>query len=40
MHHLVGPGIITDYPWNELDSKTIVDVGGGQGALSVDLAKE
>ena len=27
------PGIVTDYPWAEIGDKTVLDVGGGGGAL-------
>ncbi|KAJ3552858.1 hypothetical protein NM688_g3929 [Phlebia brevispora] len=32
-------GVIADYPWNSLEGRTIVDCGGGQGFLSIQLAK-
>ncbi|KAI1980661.1 hypothetical protein LOZ53_003091 [Ophidiomyces ophidiicola] len=28
-----GPGIIADYPWSEVANETIIDIGGGSGAL-------
>ena len=31
--------LLTDYPWKSLDSKFIIDAGGGQGGLVVSLAK-
>ncbi|EGN94593.1 hypothetical protein SERLA73DRAFT_77956 [Serpula lacrymans var. lacrymans S7.3] len=33
------PAIVNDYPWKRLGPRTIVDVGGGQGNLSISLAK-
>jgi 2-polyprenyl-3-methyl-5-hydroxy-6-metoxy-1,4-benzoquinol methylase len=37
---LVGPGTLADYPWQDLKGKTIVDIGGGRGTMSVALAKQ
>ncbi|KAF8515741.1 S-adenosyl-L-methionine-dependent methyltransferase [Gautieria morchelliformis] len=34
------PGMISDYPWSRLDSRTIVDCGGGQGSLTILLVPE
>ncbi|KDQ12506.1 hypothetical protein BOTBODRAFT_134671 [Botryobasidium botryosum FD-172 SS1] len=34
-----GPPLIHDFPWASLGSKTVVDVGGGVGGLSLGLAK-
>ncbi|KAI0789396.1 S-adenosyl-L-methionine-dependent methyltransferase [Abortiporus biennis] len=34
-----GQAVIVDYPWAELGSATIVDVGGGIGGMSMDLAR-
>lgn len=31
--------LLTDYPWKLLDSKFIIDSGGGQGGLVLSLAK-
>ncbi|KAL4745015.1 hypothetical protein BDW72DRAFT_208556 [Aspergillus terricola var. indicus] len=33
------PGIVADYPWHELGKKTILDVGGGSGALIASLLR-
>ncbi|PGH15387.1 hypothetical protein AJ80_05571 [Polytolypa hystricis UAMH7299] len=27
------PGILADYPWHEIASETVIDIGGGSGAL-------
>ncbi|PSR71610.1 hypothetical protein PHLCEN_2v12463 [Hermanssonia centrifuga] len=32
-------GLLTDYPWGSLEGQTIVDCGGGTGAMSIALAK-
>ncbi|THG94085.1 hypothetical protein EW026_g7313 [Hermanssonia centrifuga] len=32
-------GVIADYPWGSLEGQTVVDCGGGQGSLAVQLAK-
>ena len=32
-------GVVSDYPWASLEGQTILDVGGGQGTLSIQLAK-
>ncbi|KAK7464327.1 hypothetical protein VKT23_006495 [Stygiomarasmius scandens] len=29
------PGILEDFPWQELDGRTIVDCGGGQGSMTL-----
>jgi len=34
----LSPGTIEDFPWLELDGRTIVDCGGGQGSLALLLA--
>ncbi|KAF9881765.1 hypothetical protein CkaCkLH20_00911 [Colletotrichum karsti] len=34
------PGILTDYPWHEIGDKTVLDVGGGGGALMASLLRE
>ncbi|KAA8645297.1 O-methyltransferase gliM [Aspergillus tanneri] len=33
------PGIVADYPWHEIGDKTILDVGGGGGALIASLLR-
>ena len=33
------PGIVADYPWDEVGDKTIVDIGGGGGALIASLLR-
>lgn len=33
-------GILTDYPWHEIGDKTVLDVGGGGGALIASLLRE
>lgn len=33
------PGIVADYPWHEIGSKTILDVGGGGGGLIAALLR-
>jgi hypothetical protein len=33
------PGIVADYPWHEIGEKTILDVGGGSGALIASLLR-
>ncbi|KAJ3558584.1 hypothetical protein NM688_g838 [Phlebia brevispora] len=33
-------GVLNDYPWQSLEGTTIVDIGGGQGTLSILLAKQ
>ncbi|KAK4184513.1 S-adenosyl-L-methionine-dependent methyltransferase [Podospora australis] len=35
----MAPGIVADYPWDELAGKTILDVGGGGGALIASLLR-
>ena len=35
----LGP-ILSDYPWDELKEKTIIDCGGGLGFLPIQLAKK
>ncbi|PCH41150.1 S-adenosyl-L-methionine-dependent methyltransferase, partial [Wolfiporia cocos MD-104 SS10] len=37
--HAFASGIHSDYPWEALGSSTIVDVGGGAGGTSLDLAR-
>ena len=34
------PGILEDYPWNEVSNETIIDVGGGGGGLIALLLRE
>jgi len=34
------PPIYVDYSWETLGSATVVDVGGGVGGMSLDLAKK
>lgn len=34
------PGILADYPWHEVGDKTVLDVGGGGGALVASLLRE
>ncbi|KAK2016425.1 O-methyltransferase glim [Colletotrichum eremochloae] len=34
------PGILNDYPWDEVGDKTVLDVGGGGGALIASLMRE
>ncbi|THH22375.1 hypothetical protein EUX98_g8213 [Antrodiella citrinella] len=36
---VMGPPLYTDFPWAELGQSTVVDVGGGIGGMSLDLAK-
>ncbi|PCH41151.1 S-adenosyl-L-methionine-dependent methyltransferase [Wolfiporia cocos MD-104 SS10] len=36
--HAFASGMYSDYPWEALGSSTIVDVGGGAGGTSLDLA--
>ncbi|CCM06436.1 uncharacterized protein FIBRA_08697 [Fibroporia radiculosa] len=36
---LHAPSLLSDYPWGTLDGSTIVDVGGGIGSMSLELAK-
>jgi len=36
---LFGSGIYYDYPWEALGAATVVDVGGGVGGTSLDLAR-
>ncbi|EED84669.1 predicted protein [Postia placenta Mad-698-R] len=38
--HAFASTISTDYPWNCLGTGTLVDVGGGVGGTSLDLAKQ
>ncbi|KZT12560.1 S-adenosyl-L-methionine-dependent methyltransferase [Laetiporus sulphureus 93-53] len=38
--HAFANGMYADYPWEALGSSTIVDVGGGAGGTSLDLAKK
>jgi hypothetical protein len=33
------PGIVHDYPWNEVASNTILDIGGGGGGLVASLLR-
>ncbi|KAF2276639.1 putative O-methyltransferase [Westerdykella ornata] len=33
------PGIVEDYPWHEVASKTVLDVGGGGGGLIASLLR-
>lgn len=32
-------GVVSDYPWASLEGQTIIDIGGGQATLSLQLAK-
>ncbi|MCJ1271572.1 hypothetical protein MMC22_011474 [Lobaria immixta] len=34
------PGILADYPWEEVADKTVIDIGGGGGALIASLLRE
>ncbi|KAH8099822.1 S-adenosyl-L-methionine-dependent methyltransferase [Cristinia sonorae] len=36
---VMGPPLYTDFPWADLGQSTVVDVGGGIGGMSLDLAK-
>ncbi|EMD32674.1 hypothetical protein CERSUDRAFT_118699 [Gelatoporia subvermispora B] len=36
---VAAPPLYVDYPWSKLGAATVVDVGGGVGGLSLDLAK-
>ncbi|CZT21188.1 related to O-methyltransferase GliM [Ramularia collo-cygni] len=33
------PGILTDYPWAEVGNETVIDIGGGGGALIASLLR-
>ena len=33
------PGILTDYPWNQIGNETVIDIGGGGGALIASLLR-
>ncbi|TFY61604.1 hypothetical protein EVJ58_g4421 [Rhodofomes roseus] len=37
---LVSSSIISDYPWEALSGATVVDVGGGVGSMSMELATQ
>ncbi|GMG45933.1 unnamed protein product [Aspergillus oryzae var. brunneus] len=34
------PGIVADYPWHEIGSRTVLDVGGGGGGFLASLLRE
>jgi len=34
------PGILADYPWSEVANETVIDIGGGGGALIALLLRE
>jgi hypothetical protein len=34
------PGILADYPWHEVGDKTVMDIGGGGGALIASLLRQ
>lgn len=34
------PGILEDYPWEEVADKTVIDIGGGGGALIASLLRK
>jgi hypothetical protein len=34
------PGILEDYPWEEVAEKTVIDIGGGSGSLIVALLRK
>ena len=36
----MAPGVLQDYPWEEVSDKTILDIGGGGGALVASLLQE
>ena len=36
----MAPGIIADYPWEEIADKTVLDIGGGGGALIASLLRK
>ncbi|OCH89739.1 S-adenosyl-L-methionine-dependent methyltransferase [Obba rivulosa] len=36
---VAAPPLYVDYPWGDLGAATVVDVGGGVGGMSLDLAK-
>ncbi|KAL3422106.1 o-methyltransferase [Phlyctema vagabunda] len=36
----MAPGILQDYPWEEVADRTILDIGGGGGALVASLLQE
>ena len=36
----MAPGILADYPWQQVANKTIIDIGGGGGALIASLLRE
>ena len=35
----MAPGILTDYPWQDLADTTVLDIGGGGGALTASLLR-
>ncbi|KAM0545777.1 hypothetical protein ACHAPJ_011201 [Fusarium lateritium] len=35
----MAPGILADYPWHEIGSRTVMDMGGGSGALLASLLR-
>ncbi|KAF4948218.1 hypothetical protein FGADI_9810 [Fusarium gaditjirri] len=35
----MAPGILADYPWHEIGDKTVMDIGGGSGALLASLLR-
>ncbi|KAI1692507.1 o-methyltransferase domain-containing protein [Ditylenchus destructor] len=35
----MAPGILADYPWHEIGNKTVMDIGGGSGALLASLLR-
>lgn len=35
----MAPGILVDYPWHEIGDKTVMDIGGGSGALLASLLR-
>lgn len=35
----MAPGILADYPWHEVEDKTVIDIGGGGGALLASLLR-
>ena len=35
----MAPGIMADYPWEEIADKTVLDIGGGGGALIASLLR-
>ena len=34
------PGIVADYPWEQIADKTVLDIGGGGGALIASLLRK